>query len=508
MNNNIDPISDLDNILFNGKHFLKETILKNNGIPLRQFYGATFTMALFHTDSDYNRIENVLLPQYISMNKDDSEFHWEFNNYALQDIHLNNLRNDSDNNKIENILLPLQFKNTPCTNWTLLRCLVIAKSGTESAKFEAIKKLSSMQETSGLIKDDRGVNSFQYHCFSAAMVYELYQSTEDPYFLKSFENAASFIRNFILPSGETLMIGRGQNQSFGYGALIYILTIRYSLSKDKDIYNDLLRVISYLKIHQRSDGSFPLTLNGQENSQPKEYKWNDKTLVGWYPYNNYYDYLPFMLFFIKKSNIIFETLNFDTPLTQTIPTKEKFYRDKNFLRMDKKSYSAVISKSGGYWTNDLTIPYITTTKSNLTPLLGGEQFQKSLYNEKHLSLPFSPYLDKSIRYKSISILTKRMLIVISPLGLMFRRYRFKNNSIKITSKVFSPFRMEHLYLIRKEFTRKKDTSMFFHSDGSIIKITPDVVEQKDRGFSASGEAKIVIHKGSHSTFFIGVDECN
>ena len=222
--NKIDILAgDLDNIVSTSKDYLKTYVLEKNGIKLRQFYGATYTLALFHGAEDYYALRKILLKQYSGMDKSNPEFHWEFNNYALQEISIANASAGIDDVEVDELLLPLQFKGTPCTNWTLLRCLVKLRNGDMSPIIACKEKLHAMQGVNGLIMDDKGVKSFQYHCFSTALVYEIYESTKDAYFLNVFKNAVVFIRNFILPSGETLIIGRGQNQSFGYGSLVFVL---------------------------------------------------------------------------------------------------------------------------------------------------------------------------------------------------------------------------------------------------------------------------------------------
>ena len=117
----------------------------------------------------------------------------------------------------------------------------------EKAKNTARNKIKRFQLGSGLILDDPGVKSFQYHCFSIAMIGEIYISTNDKIFLKSFSKGIDFILNFILPNGCTLYIGRGQEQSFGYGALIYILSLYFKFFNDTKTISYINIIFNYLQ---------------------------------------------------------------------------------------------------------------------------------------------------------------------------------------------------------------------------------------------------------------------
>ena len=128
--------------------------------------------------------------------------------------------------------------------------------------------INKYQLKSGFILDKNDDKSFQYHCFSMAMIAEIYEETRDIYFKNSFLKGVNFIRNFILASGETLYIGRGQNQSFGYGALIYILSLGYKYTDDKTLLGDLEKVSQFLIQFKQDDGSFPLIMNEVKSNIP------------------------------------------------------------------------------------------------------------------------------------------------------------------------------------------------------------------------------------------------
>lgn len=420
--------------------FIKQYLTTHHGFNARSFYGEAFSLSLLALSGILDDISRtILLTSYSNLDKNDSEFHWEFNNYAL--LQYKKITHDDS---VERYLNPLFFKGTRVTNWILLRSntRILAQVDSKLAISEAKKRIATYQLSSGLIMDDAGVKSFQYHCFSLAMIIELFEQTGDEFFLESFQKGVSFIRNFILSNGETLYVGRGQNQAFGYGALIYVLANAYHYFQDTTVLGDIKRVLRFVGQFQREDGSFPLVMNSVETGIPQEIDPQDVNFPGWYPYNNYFDYLSFMGFFIAKAHEIMkdlDVLNFEAK-------KQENYRDKNFIKVVKPAYEAVISKTGGYWSNDLPIPYIVRKGKNITPCYGGEQFQKSLYSMEGIPLPYFTSFNKSIRWRAISFLNNDTLWILSLFGIMKRHFVFADSFIEINTKVFSLFRFKHIYL--------------------------------------------------------------
>lgn len=478
-------VNNLNKLSLNISTFIDEWLRGRNDFESRSFYGETFSLALLQRTLLLNKdLHTKLVKSYISIDKADSQFHWEFNNYALLDYYRN-----SNDEIIKDFFEPLKFKNTQVTNWTLLRSVtrLMAKKDESLAINEAKNKINKFQLASGLILDQKTDKSFQYHCFSMAMIGEIYRHTQDKYFKVSFLKGVNFIRNFILSNGDTLYIGRGQNQSFGYGALIYVLAFAYKLTNDKTLLGDIEKVSNFLQKYQREDGSFPLVMNRVEVSIPRVINMKKKEFVGWYPYNNYFDYLPFMGFFISKASEILENLD-----TLDIEYREqKEYSDKDFSKIIKSNYEAIISKSGGYWTNDIPIPYIVSKGNSITPCYGGEQFQKSLYSLEGVPLPYCNKLKKSIRWKSISFLKGRCLWILSPLGVMKREFIFRDNCIDISTKVFSIFTFRHIYLFLNNNKNLLDNMERFTFNGYE--------------YSASGKLKKYIDKNKISNIRLKIE---
>lgn len=412
------------------------------GFECRTYYGETYTLALMQMLGVLKpEIKEKIINSYEEFDKTDSQFHWEFNNYALLQYY-----SSSGDEDILKYFYPLKFKHTPCTNWTLLRsnARLIAKKDEELALKEVRDKINKFQLSSGMILDEKNVKSFQYHCFSMAMIAEIYETTDKEEFKDSFLLGVSFIRNFILSTGDTIYIGRGQRQSFGYGALTYILALAYKYTRDASILGDLSRVVEFLKIHQNSDGSFPLVLNGNQQEIPTTVDIKDPDYAGWYPYNNYFDYLPFMGFFIAKANIVLNELEIEQPIFNA----PKSYSDNNYIKKVTNKYEAVISRVGGYWTNDMPIPYIVSKDNSITPCYGGEQFQKSLYSLKGIPVPYSKLLNKSVRWKGLSFLKDQTLWIISPLGIVRRKFSFLDDYIEIETRTYSLLKLVNIYLFK------------------------------------------------------------
>jgi len=448
----------------------------------RSFYGETFSLALLSRTGVLDEtLRHKLLSAYESLDKNDSQFHWEFNNYALLDYY-----HHSRDKDVVTYLEPLRFKNTPCTNWTLLRSNSRLKAGEDSdlAIKEAKQKIKKFQLPSGLILDDPGVKSFQYHCFSMAMIGEIYELTGDRCFHDSFLKGVAFIRHFILSNGEALYVGRGQNQSFGYGALIYILALAYRYTQDKTILGDIDLVLGFLGTFQREDGSFPLVMNNIEKDIPQIVDMREPQFAGWYPYNNYFDYLPFMGFFLAKASVVLT----EEDMTEAGCKIREPYRDEDFIKIVTDRYEAVLSRPGGYWSNDLPMPYVVAAGKNITPCYGGEQFQNSLYDLKGIPLPYCKSLQKSIRWRSISWFQGDRLWLVSPLGIMKRDFYFESDVISIKTRIYSLCSFQHIYLHVDQSASASDGDNLMSFDGY--------------SYSASGKLSRFIDHGKVSTLVL------
>lgn len=456
----------------------------NRGFSARSFYGETFTLNLLKRNNLLDEdLFCLLTTLYEAKDKTDPEFHHEFNNYALSDYgHAFNCQ------QLKKIYLPLRFKGTTCTNWTLLRSCVRLKEQVDrdEALLQIKNKITNMQLASGLILDDRGVKSFQYHCFSAAMLSEINDSYPDETIKKAFLKAVDFIRLFILDNGEALYIGRGQEQSFGLGVLVYILARAYKQTLDETLIYEIQKVLDFILTFKREDGSFPLVFTGKEDLVPADVNMMDEKFLGWYPYNNYFDYLPFLGYFLHKSSV-----ELDGVMNLNHKCNRKDYQDSSFIIVRKPEYEAVLSMPGGYWTNDLSLPLILHRGKFQTPILGGEQFQKSLYSIHDLSMPTTHLKKLSWRKYGRGIWFGRSLVWFSLFGIMKRSFVFKDNEIEVNNSAVAWVPSFGNFSFLDSFIQKD--SNILESNEMAVHFSKPVTLIRN-GYSASGKLKIV--KGS------------
>jgi hypothetical protein len=487
-----DLLTELNSLSNGIASFLESMLQDKKDFGLRTFYAETYSLLLFKQTNKLNEaLEKKLIAAYENKNKADSEFHFEFNNYALSEASL------LTNNKYDNYFKPLQFKGTKCTNWTLLRETIKIKH--ENTSTEKLKeKLAFAQLPSGLIQDDPGVHSFQYHCFSAALLYEVFNQTRDYEIKNSFIKAVSFIKNFILKNGDTLYIGRGQEQSFGYGTLIYILAAHYELTNDEESIGSLEKVLIFLKSFQRNDMSFPLVLNEYEPKRPDNVNLQNELFAGWYAYNNYYDYLAFLGCYLKKTEELLKKLNIPEKL---ISTPESGYSDEIYRKFTTLKYTAVLSKPGGYWTNDQTFPLIYYRNKTQTPCHGGEQFVNSLYGEDQLSFPTLKLAPRKFSWRKTGKAKwiGNNLLWLSLLGFWIKKYKVTNEKLIISTSMFSPFKASDLITLHEK-TKVLDEHTLSSND---LKIHCDKkISFYKFGYSAKGKVAIFKIAGNKNTLTV------
>ena len=223
--------------------------LTPSGFPARTFYGESFALWLWQQfspefDDAIHRIAPLAVKQ--ALRKDESS-HPEFNLFALwQYCQLAGV----DPTDLLQRLPPL--RRTRNLNWLLLGQLVTMLWGPVRplrSRFHTDALLLSQQESSGLLRDDRLLaasipvpfpfdrvgqarwrrrgefsgRSLQYHSFSRSLLWDIFDVTSWPEVKNAAVKADRAIRHFIFDGGDTLYLGRGQQQIFGYGALLYAL---------------------------------------------------------------------------------------------------------------------------------------------------------------------------------------------------------------------------------------------------------------------------------------------
>lgn len=451
--------------------YLHGILAQYGQFPARCFYGESFSaLLLSRMGSNYTSSVEILRSCYREKDKEDYSFHWEFNKYAWC-----TLCRETGDEAAKEFALPLRFRNTPVTNWALLRSCTryMAETDVGLASQEAMDVLQHYQSRAGLICDQRNVRSFQYHCFSAVLTAEIYTLGKDIFFLDRFRRAADFIERFVLRTGDTLYIGRGQEQSFGYGALACLLALAFRNFEEPRYLAALTRCLTFLKGHQRKDGSFPLVLNGIEEGYPSAASASDTRFPGWYAYNNYFDYLPFLGVFLRKAA---DALDGVAVSKSPVVLQERSYKDRNFHVSRTMRYEAVLSRPGGgwrggdgYWTNDLPFPYVVCDGERVTPSYGGEQFGSSLYSPAGIPLPSIERCGRKrlLREGRVwSFFWGNRMIVFSRQGVLVRSFRFLEDEIVVKDRQLGAGKIFARYLFDQ--IRKLDDLTFEIRGGGLV----------------------------------------
>jgi len=460
-------------------HYLDRVISENNGFPARTFYGESFAYWLLGlSGEEYRASLDKLISIYAAKIKKSPEFHWEFNKYAWISVLIS-----TGDSEIRDFALPLRFKCTPVTNWVLLRCCtqIMARHEVDQALQDVRSVLNNHQRASGFIYDDHGVRSLQYHCFSSVLVAEISLLCDDTELRRKFVSAANFIKNLVLNTGDTLYVGRGQQQSFGYGALIYLMALAGFLLKDFRFFRKLERCVSFLSNFRRRDGSFPLVLNDVEKGYTATTDPANPLYPGWYAYNNYFDYLPFLgVMLAKAENILSATVDASKRTSgesfQFEDDLSARYQDADFLVVRRPDYEATLArpggfwKGGGFWTNDLPLPYIVCRKKRITPSYGGEQYGRTLFSPRGIPLPLVQFGKEltSIRDGRIwSFWRGDMMIVLTPKAVLARLFVFGNMEVVVRDILISPFKT-HLYYLFENILEIRQGYEFSISHGARV----------------------------------------
>lgn len=268
------------------------------GYPDKPSWGYAFTLlsALISNNGSNSTLAEKSLYWLKQQDMTHPNYSWEFVIFALyQAMHESK----------ESIILPVdgyREKGTRMFNWFLLRNVNKKLCGVFGIVDAMKLRLSSYlyQDKEGLILDEFKTRSLQYHAFCLFMLAELLDIMPDKKWIKRwFLRGIEFSIDQILPDGTALYLGRGQEQIFGYGSLLYVL--EYCHHKVKPLDEDILsRVAQKVLSFQRPDGSYPLVLCHRE-PEPAFISFKLDKPAGWYGYNTLYDYQPFLAYCLLKA---------------------------------------------------------------------------------------------------------------------------------------------------------------------------------------------------------------
>lgn len=286
-----ETISNITNKL---EKFLSSK-LKNGKFPLDNYYGELFFAGVI----DIKKIKKEILNYYKKRNKSDIDFHWEFNNYILQQLDV-----------LEKEYNYLYF-NRPfykkVTNWMLIRSLIYLRSKKISKILQGhliILLTIIFNQRKGILYDNRIYKrkeySVQYHAFATLILGEIFLETRNKFYKKRFEKAILQLKR-ISKTIKNFSVGRGKRQIFGYASAIYALSLGknfLSINSDKEI----LVLLKELKKYQRKDGFIPLHLAKEElKFRDEDYRKLGVKIKGWESYNRFYDYESFLYYYLRKS---------------------------------------------------------------------------------------------------------------------------------------------------------------------------------------------------------------
>jgi len=280
--------------------YLNDVLDPDTGYPDKPSWGYAFTYLASLTADDAVGAElSTKARRHLEcQDKADPNYSWEFVVYALQTA-------KKTSNHIPESLDIYRQKGTRMFNWYLLRTL----NRKLCNRYNAIDYLklrlaaSVYQKSSGLILDEFKTRSLQYHAFCLFVLAELIETDPKNSWLRQwFSKGIEFSLQHILNDGTSLYIGRGQEQIFGYGALIYSLEYCHGKIRPLDE-NRINQVSERLLSFQRDDGSYPLVLRNRE-PEPSNAGFSDGTPSGWYGYNTLYDYQPFLAYCLIKAGYL------------------------------------------------------------------------------------------------------------------------------------------------------------------------------------------------------------
>lgn len=286
--------------------YLSSQMRPSQGYPEQPSWGNAFTVALA-VSMEQGRLSALGSEALRQLQKQDQahpNFPWEFVVHAMQWTR----RHAVDG--LPASLLVSHAKGTRMFNWFLLRQVnqgLMPGAGDGACSLRRswiLLKLRAARpvytNSQGLILDELRTRSLQYHAFCLYLLCELADQFPRVGFLRAWLlDGARCAAGHVLADGTALWLGRGQEQVFGYGALLYAL--EYVHRRVHPLSEEVMdRVQARLLSFQREDGSFPLVLR-RPCGEPAQACFADRP-AGWYGYNTLYDYLPFLAFMMVRAS--------------------------------------------------------------------------------------------------------------------------------------------------------------------------------------------------------------
>lgn len=373
--------------------FVAAKQLASGDFPARNYYGKSFSALLWvlHGQAYGENARRALDKLREEMRGElPANFHHEFNRYAI----LKMAQCDNPVGNVADLLRGERYTGTRVANWTLLRAY--CRSHSESARSRAMARAELFlvkrwfTRDSGLIEDQRGAYTMQYHAFCCALLGELVDGplAGSHSHRAWFERSVNALTDLILPGGQCNYLGRGSLQSFGYAATVLALAHAYRTFGRREYLQTLEEVLEHLTTFQRADGSLPLVLSESGEGPPEKFDLLDPSYAGWWSYNNYYDYLPFSGALLALASRVLHASG-DERRKNLSTSPRDFLRTGDPIRVARTPrYTAIFTlPNQNTWAASLPIPYLETQGRTPFPCYGGEQHQKSIYSKFGLPLP-------------------------------------------------------------------------------------------------------------------------
>ena len=401
MQSDIQQLADtLKNISEDIAIYLATQQAKDGTFPARDFYGRSFAALLWSNYGDrfrtnINRAVNTVNAEK-KVRKGPGKYHFEFNRFALSKMGIKK-------EELNTILQGERYAGTRVANWILLRACCRLTTGNVFSRifgqFELMAVILLFRSKDGLIEDEKGSFTSQYHMFCVALLGEAEKhvwSIGRSAIRKTILEGADVIAQLTLPGGQCNYIGRGRLQSFGYAAAILALVHAFRISGDRKYLYLMANIANYLLVHQKENGSIPLVLSelGREEGRPDEVDQTSPHFAGWYTYNNYFDYLPFTGALLELARDGLQSAQHKTRIASGNKVADKEFSEvqvsslgPDIIIITTELYTAVVSTPNQIWASSQPMPYLATKNSYPLPCYGGEQDGNGLYSVADLPLP-------------------------------------------------------------------------------------------------------------------------
>jgi hypothetical protein len=135
---------------------------------------------------------------------------------------------------------------------------------------------------------------------------------------------------------------------------------------------------------QEEDGRFPLVLRNGEVGYPKIVDTRDPRWLGWYGYNNLFDYLPFFGVQLARAAQLKKNP------TQPPATGYQQLLDltPQFAFVRQPNWQMTLAAPGGSLSQDQPMPYLCLHARSILPCFGGEEGKDQPYRLTTLPLPY------------------------------------------------------------------------------------------------------------------------